>query len=94
MKSRLTFMTHNFFNLNPVQEADVFLLRCVLHDWPDDDAIRILRSIAPSVTLKTKLIICETFVPGTDTTHPLQEKYIRNMDMMPGHVQRSGAITE
>ncbi|KAI0653625.1 S-adenosyl-L-methionine-dependent methyltransferase [Cubamyces menziesii] len=36
---------------------DVFLLRLVLHDWPDEDALKILRELRPAAGPHTRLII-------------------------------------
>lgn len=81
MKSRLAFMEHDFFHPNPVESADAFLLRFILHDWPDHEAVLILRNLAIRMTAKTRIIICETVVPAPGAIHPLQEKYIGVMDI-------------
>ncbi|KAI9063977.1 S-adenosyl-L-methionine-dependent methyltransferase [Trametes sanguinea] len=39
------------------QAPDAFLLRLVLHDWPDEDARRILRQLRKGAGPRTKLII-------------------------------------
>ncbi|KIM86573.1 hypothetical protein PILCRDRAFT_815806 [Piloderma croceum F 1598] len=36
------FQAHDFFNPQPVLDASIFLLRVVLHDWPDSFARKIL----------------------------------------------------
>ena len=35
VKDRIEFMPHDFFNEQPVQGAEVYLLRFILHDHPD-----------------------------------------------------------
>lgn len=35
VKERIEFMPHDFFNEQPVQGAEVYLLRFILHDHPD-----------------------------------------------------------
>ena len=81
-RSRFTFQPHDFFNPNPVKEPDVFLLRLVLHDWPDHDVVTILQQLIPNMGPKSRLLINDVVVPPAGTIHPLREKYIRNMDMM------------
>ncbi|KAG2416263.1 hypothetical protein HFD88_007456 [Aspergillus terreus] len=42
---RVQFMEHSFFDKNPVEGADVYYLRYVLHDWSDDYCVNILSRI-------------------------------------------------
>lgn len=42
----ITFMAHDFFAPQPVRGARAYYLHSVLHDWHDDDAVRILASLA------------------------------------------------
>ncbi|KAM0629128.1 hypothetical protein ACHAPW_006972 [Verticillium nonalfalfae] len=44
---RIRFVVHDFFEKNPVPEADVYWLRYVLHDWSDDYCVRILSAPQP-----------------------------------------------
>ncbi|KAI9705243.1 MAG: hypothetical protein M1820_005241 [Bogoriella megaspora] len=81
MTDRITFQEHDFFTPNPVQSPDIFLLRFILHDWPDEDAKAILKNLIPSMTAKTKLIIADAIVPSPKTLPYTQEKHIRNMDI-------------
>jgi 6-hydroxytryprostatin B O-methyltransferase len=62
---------------------DVFLLRLILHDWPDTDAVTILRHLAANIEPgKTKLLINDAVKPEPGTEHPLREKQIRNVDVI------------
>lgn len=45
--SRVTFQAHDFMTPQPVAGADVYLLRMILHDWPDRVAVEILRNLVP-----------------------------------------------
>ena len=49
VSERLVYMAHDFFQLQPIMDADVYLLRWILHDWPDGAAVKILRAIVPSL---------------------------------------------
>ncbi|GAB7353320.1 hypothetical protein MBLNU459_g3816t1 [Dothideomycetes sp. NU459] len=82
MKPRLQFMAHNFFERNPVDGADVYLLRFILHDWPDRDAIHILRGIAPCMKATSKLIISEIICDPPTTLPPARERQVRTMDLI------------
>ncbi|KAI9684552.1 MAG: hypothetical protein M1822_005640 [Bathelium mastoideum] len=81
-KDRMTFQAHNFFEPNPVIHADVYFLRLILHDWPDEDAIRILQNIVVRMAPHSRILINDSIVPPPGVLPPFQEKYIRNADMM------------
>ena len=63
--SLLTFssIVHDFFHAQPITDAAVFLLRVVLHDWPDAFAQRILRHLRASAQPHTVLVIAEFILP-------------------------------
>lgn len=48
-RGRIRFMAHDFFNEQPVKDADVYFFRLVFHDWSDKDCFRILRATHPGV---------------------------------------------
>lgn len=61
---------HDFFTPQPIQDADLFMLRFVIHDWADREAIKILKNLRAAATPgKTKLLIVDNIVsyacPGT-----------------------------
>ncbi|KAF3000452.1 hypothetical protein E8E14_007079 [Neopestalotiopsis sp. 37M] len=56
---------HDFFLPNPVQGADVYWLRYILHDWPDDKVGTILSHVAKSMTASSRLLIADTIVTTT-----------------------------
>ncbi|EKM77727.1 hypothetical protein AGABI1DRAFT_11256, partial [Agaricus bisporus var. burnettii JB137-S8] len=56
-------IVHDFFTPQPVKQAAVFLLRVVLHDWPDNFARRILLRLREAATPDTKLLLGEFILP-------------------------------
>lgn len=50
LDSRITFQSHDFMTLQPVNGADVYFLKHILHDWPDPVATKILRNIVLAMT--------------------------------------------
>lgn len=54
---------HDFFTPQPVRNAAVFLLRVILHDWPDSFAERILIHLREAATPDTKLLLADFVLP-------------------------------
>ncbi|KAJ7046068.1 O-methyltransferase [Mycena alexandri] len=57
------FQVHDFFTPQPVKNADIFMLRQIVHDWPDDAAIKILSHLRAAAAPKTKLVIVDQIIP-------------------------------
>ncbi|KAH7923064.1 S-adenosyl-L-methionine-dependent methyltransferase, partial [Leucogyrophana mollusca] len=64
-EGRVVFQEHDFFAPQPPRAAPpaVFLLRVVLHDWPDDAARRILLRLREAAGGGTRLIIADHVLP-------------------------------
>ena len=56
---RVDFMSHDFFTTQPVKNADVYLLRNVLHNWSDEKCRKILRFLTPEMNSKSKIVIVD-----------------------------------
>jgi hypothetical protein len=62
---RIEFVAGSFFESVP--EGDAYLLSGILHDWPDEDAARILRTIRTAASSHARLLINESVIrPGND----------------------------
>jgi hypothetical protein len=62
---RIEFREGNFFESVP--EGDAYVLSGILHDWPDEEAARILRTIRAAAPPHARLLINESVVkPGND----------------------------
>jgi O-methyltransferase domain len=57
----LEFVAGSFFERVP--EGDVYLLATILHDWDDDSATKILRTIRAAAPQDARLIILDAVVP-------------------------------
>jgi hypothetical protein len=58
----------DFFEALP-SGADAYLLASVLHNWPDDCAISILRNCQVAMTKSSKLLAVELVLPGPGDSH-------------------------
>jgi len=64
-----TQTAHDFFTPQPVQNAAVFLLRVISHDWPDDFVARILLQLRCAATPQTKLVLADYILPFACEDH-------------------------
>ncbi|KEZ41639.1 hypothetical protein SAPIO_CDS6951 [Scedosporium apiospermum] len=65
LESRVTFLAHDFFQLQPV-EADLYMIKLILHDWPDKECIQILQALRPSLRPGAKILFID-YVGKQDT---------------------------
>ena len=81
--SRLTFQAHDFTQPQPVRGADAYLLRMILHDWPDDEAAKILRNIVAAMDDKanSRLLIMDTVLPVPGSVPVSVERIVRVRDL-------------
>ena len=56
----------SFFEQLPA--GDVYVLKWILHDWDDDDALRILRAVRKSMTAEARLLVLERVVGDARAT--------------------------
>lgn len=80
LKNRIQFQSHDFWQPQQVEDADVFLLRQILHDHDDPRAIAILRCIVPAMRNCARNIVHDFIVPERETTDPDLERTIREVE--------------
>ncbi|KAJ5090818.1 hypothetical protein N7532_009502 [Penicillium argentinense] len=57
---------YDFFQKQPLVGAKFYYLRRVLHDWPDNDATKILRNVAEAMSTDSRVLIDDTVLPDTE----------------------------
>ncbi|PHS72804.1 MAG: methyltransferase [Cycloclasticus sp.] len=63
---RCQFIGGDFFNAIP-EGGDVYLMRHIIHDWSDSEALKILKSCRAAIADTGRLLIVEgVIVPGND----------------------------
>jgi precorrin-6B methylase 2 len=62
LSDRCTFVAADFFDAVPAG-ADAYLLSRVLHDWTDDDAVRILRVCRAAMPTHARLLVVDAVLP-------------------------------
>ena len=63
LTERVVFQEHDMFEPQPVTGADVYLLRHILHDWPDHYASRIISQLVPALKPGARLLISDMTLP-------------------------------
>ncbi|KAF8994602.1 hypothetical protein BDQ17DRAFT_1430978 [Cyathus striatus] len=60
---RIEFQGHDFFTAQPVKNASVFLLKQIMHDWPNFYASKILVELRKVAQPDTKLLLIDSILP-------------------------------
>ncbi|AWM26219.1 ortho-methyltransferase [Sinorhizobium fredii USDA 205] len=79
-EGRMTTQAGSFFEKLP-SGADCYMLVRVLHDWPDEAALRILQSCRAATPEGSRLLIVEALMP-VDPSLGRQTEYLIDMQMM------------
>jgi hypothetical protein len=80
--SRIKYMQHSFFEPQPIKDADVYLLRMIIHDWPDADALKILIHLRDALKKPgARILIMDTVLPRPGTIPALEERKLRVRDL-------------
>jgi hypothetical protein len=69
LTNRITIEAGNFFERFPVG-GDAYLLSHIIHDWPEDQCLKILENCRQVMQPDSKLLIIEMVLPAGDTPHP------------------------
>lgn len=83
LDGRVTFQQHNFFEPQPVHDADALLLRQCLHNNNDSDCIKIIRAVVPALEKSkedTSFLINDVIMPESGTTTRYEEHHLRQVD--------------
>ncbi|KAI8631119.1 sterigmatocystin 8-O-methyltransferase [Xylariaceae sp. FL1651] len=81
--SRIIFQGHDFMQPQPVADGAVYLLRMILHDWPDHVAVAILKNLVPVLANRpsARLLIMDTVMPAPGQVPCSVERVVRVRDM-------------
>ncbi|KAI1387802.1 putative O-methyltransferase [Hypoxylon trugodes] len=82
LRSRISFAEYNFFKPQTI-EADIYIYRHILHDWDDENAVKILSSLLPALKPRARVLISEGIIPNPPAKrlNTLTDKMVRIEDM-------------
>ncbi|GAA0624379.1 methyltransferase [Kutzneria viridogrisea] len=69
LAERCTFLGGDFLWSVPAG-GDVYLLKGILHNWPDEQVLTILRNCRRALDTRSRLLLVDWVVPSGDTPHP------------------------
>jgi hypothetical protein len=67
LQDRCTYIKGNMFEQVP--SADLYIMKMILHDWNDDECVKILSNVNKSASDKSKIFIIEHIVPDPTIPH-------------------------
>ncbi len=65
LAQRVRIETGSFFDSVPAG-GDAYVLKHVIHDWPDEEAVQILRNLRAASDANTTVLLVETVIPEHD----------------------------
>ena len=94
VEDRCTLVTGSFFDAVP-DGADAYLLKSVLHDWDDDQAVNILRNCRCVMAPNAKLFVIERIAPQNFCDSPHDQGIARSdLNMLVGTGGRERTETQ
>lgn len=84
VEERVSFMKYDFLEPQPVQEAGLFFLRQITHNYPDDVCVNIFKRLAEALERSppgTPLLINDMVLPMANTMLKVEEHHLRQLDM-------------
>lgn len=89
VEDRCRFEPGDFFERIP-KGADVHLMKFILHDWNDEESLRVLRNSRAAIEPGGRLVLIEMIVPEGDTPDMVHLMDL-NMLVMTGGLERTAA---
>ncbi|PTB71979.1 chlorophenol O-methyltransferase [Trichoderma longibrachiatum ATCC 18648] len=81
---RISLHVHDFFQEQPVKDADVYFFRWILHNHAKPYAVSILKNLIPALKPGARVVINDYCIRDPGSEDAWDEKLLRNMDMVMG----------
>ena len=82
IKDRIKFLEHDFFQEQPVKDADVYFYRRVMIEWPEEKAVEMIRALKPALKVGALVQIQDVHTPVPGDCPIWQAQRFRNSDML------------
>ncbi|WP_308169770.1 methyltransferase [Acrocarpospora catenulata] len=90
LAGRCEFVVGDFFAGLPAG-ADVYVLANVIHNWNDDDSVRILRNVRTAMTADGRVLILEIVLSDDDSPHLGKDGDMRMLALTGEGMERTRA---
>jgi len=83
--SKIEFSTGSFFD-SPIPVCQAYILKQILHDWNDEDCIKILRNVRKYMPANSKIFIIDNVITPEDPLPVMKKVFVDliMMTMLPG----------
>ncbi|MFI7697503.1 methyltransferase [Nonomuraea sp. NPDC049480] len=88
LSDRTEVVSGDFFASVP-PGGDVYLLASVLHNWDDEDAVKIMRNVRRAMNPGGRVLILEVVLPDDETPHLGKDIDLRMLAIFNGGTERS-----
>ena len=88
LAERTEVVAGDFFASVP-SRGDVYLLASVLHNWDDEDALKILRNVREAMNPGGRVLILEVVLPDAEEAHLGMDIDLRMLALFNGGTERS-----
>jgi hypothetical protein len=68
VKERIKFIAGSMFESVPAG-SDIYMMKYIIHDWPDDKCVEILKACRANVSAGGKLLVIDMVMPGPNEFH-------------------------
>lgn len=82
------------FFTDPLPPGDTYLLMMVLHDWGDEEALKILAAVRRSAAESAKLLVIEMLIPEGSAPHPARELDLLMMSVTGGRERTQAEFSD
>jgi len=69
VRAKVSYEVRDFFTPQATA-GDVYMLKMILHDWPDKYALQILTPLVPHLRNGSRLLLCEVVAPPPEAPLP------------------------
>ncbi|KAI3548031.1 hypothetical protein CPAR01_01770 [Colletotrichum paranaense] len=88
LKGRVNFQPHSFFEPQPLS-ADLYMIKLILHDWPDAESIKILKGLTPALRPGARVLFIDYVGKQGDV-----EENAAAAAALPKSIQQMGTSTD
>ena len=92
LSSRCQVVEGNFFENVP--EADLHVLKSIIHDWDDEASIRILGNCARALRPQGRVVLVEWVMPEGGQPGPAALSDLNMLVLLPGRERSAGQLAE